>query len=238
MLNRIRVVLVNTSHPGNIGSAARAMKTMGITRLVLVAPVEFPSVKAIDMSAGADDVLANAQVVSSLEEAVADCTLVVGTSARFRRIPWPLFTPKQMAEKVAAEPETSDIALVFGREQSGLTNDELEKCHYHIHIPANPDYSSLNLAMAVQVATYECRMASLGEIDFSEDWDYPKASNDMMEQYFAHLEKVFTELDFIKAAAPRKSMTRLRRLFLRARPDIMEINMLRGMLTAIEDKKL
>lgn len=236
MLNRVRIVLVNTSHPGNIGSAARAMKTMGLTEMVLVNPVSFPHPKAGEMSAGADDVLDQARVVGSLAEAIADCTLVVGTSARFRRIPWPLLTPRQMADKVKAEPESGKTAIVFGREQSGLTNEELESCHCHIHIPANPDYSSLNLAMAVQIAAYELRMASLGDVDFSDHWDYPPASADMMEQYFEHLERVFTQLDFIKANAPRKSMTRLRRLYFRARPDVMEMNMLRGMLTAIEDQ--
>ncbi|HEU5280430.1 MAG TPA: tRNA (cytosine(32)/uridine(32)-2'-O)-methyltransferase TrmJ [Gammaproteobacteria bacterium] len=235
MLSRIRIVLVNTSHPGNIGSAARAMKTMGINQLTLVAPEAFPHQKAVELSAGATDILDQAVVVNTLEEAVADCTLVVGTSARFRRIPWPLLTPRQMADKVKAEPETGLTAIVFGREQSGLTNEELERCHCHIHIPANPDYSSLNLAMAVQIAAYELRMASLGEIDFSQDWDFPPASAESMEQYFEHLERVFTTLDFIKTNAPRKSMTRLRRLFYRARPDIMEMNMLRGMLTSIED---
>lgn len=235
MLNRIRIVLVNTSHPGNIGSAARAMKTMGINELSLVNPLSFPHQKADELAVGAIDILKNARVVGSLAEAVSDCEYVVGTSARFRRIPWPLLTPKQMADKVASLPETTKIAVVFGREQSGLTNEELEACHSHIHIPANPEYSSLNLAMAVQIVAYELRMKSLGELDFSKDWDFPPADANAMEQYFDHLERVYTQLDFIKANAPRKSMTRLRRLYFRAHPDVMELNMLRGMLTAIED---
>lgn len=234
MLNRIRIVLVNTSHPGNIGSAARAMKTMGLSDLALVDPVSFPDKKAIEMAVGADDVLARAMITDSLAAAVADCQYVVGTSARLRRIPWPLLTPRQMAEKITTLPESTRIAIVFGREQSGLTNEELEMCHSHIHIPANPEYSSLNLAMAVQIAAYECRMASLGESELSQAWDYPLADSAGMEQYFEHLERVYTALDFIKANAPRKSMTRLRRLYFRAKPDIMELNMLRGMLTAIE----
>lgn len=235
MLNRIRIVLVNTSHPGNIGSAARAMKTMGLKDLCLVDPLSFPHPKAEEMAVGASDLLTNARVVGSLAEAVADCQFVVGTSARFRRIPWPLLTPKQMTEKAASLPEDTQIAVVFGREQSGLTNDELEACHAHIHIPANPDYSSLNLAMAVQIVAYEFRMMSLGELDFSQDWDFPPADAAAMEKYFEHLEQVYTKLDFIKANAPRKSMTRLRRLYFRAHPDVMELNMLRGMLTAIEE---
>ena len=147
----IRIVLVNTSHPGNIGGAARAMKNMGLSRLYLVAPQEYPSDKAVWRSAGATDVLDDAVVVETLDEAIAGCSLVVGTSARERRIPWPLLDPRQCGESVWAEAGSHEVAIVFGREDRGLTNDELQKCHYHVAIPANPDYSSLNLAMAVQI---------------------------------------------------------------------------------------
>jgi tRNA (cytidine32/uridine32-2'-O)-methyltransferase len=236
MLDRIRIVLINTSHPGNIGSAARAMKTMGLTELYLVAPKQFPHPKAVEMASGAGDILDQAVVVATLEEAVADCTLVVGTSARERTIPWPLLTPRAMAEKVRQEAPEAQTAIVFGREQSGLTNEELERCHLHIQIPANPAYSSLNLAAAVQVVAYELRIASLDGAACSEEWDYRLATADEMERLFNHLEQMLIAIDFLKLSAPRKLMTRLRRFFFRARPDVMEMGIFRGMLAAIEDK--
>jgi tRNA (cytidine32/uridine32-2'-O)-methyltransferase len=236
MLNRIRIVLVNTSHPGNIGSAARAMKTMGLSELYLVAPEAFPHPKAVEMAAGADDVLSSAIVVNTVEEAVADCHLVIGASARSRNIPWPLLSPRAMTEKMKQEAPDNQIAILFGREQSGLTNDELQRCHLHVQIPANPDYSSLNLAAAVQVMAYELRVASLDETTLTEEWDYRLATADEMEKFFTHLQDVLIEIDFLKMSAPRKLMTRLRRLFLRTRPDVMEMNILRGMLTAVQEK--
>lgn len=236
MLARTRIVMVNTSHPGNIGAAARALKTMGLAELYLVAPQQYPHDKAREMASGAGDILDNAVVVETLEEAIHDCTLVIGTSARFRRVPWPLVTPREMAEKVRDEASASKTAILFGREQSGLTNDELQRCHLHVHVPANPDYSSLNIAAAVQVMTYELRMASLGESALTEEWDYRVATADEMERYFEHLEEVMVAIDFLKPSAPRKLMTRLRRLYLRTRPDVMEMNILRGILTAIQEK--
>jgi tRNA (cytidine32/uridine32-2'-O)-methyltransferase len=236
MLDRIRIVLVNTSHPGNIGSAARAMKTMGLSELYLVGPKEFPHQKADEMSSGADDILKSAIVVQTLEEAIADCTLVVGTSARSRTIPWPLLAPRQIAEKVRQEDITGRTAFVFGREQSGLSNEELQTCHLHMQIPANPDYSSLNLAAAVQVVAYELRVASLDVLAVAEEWDYRLATNDEMEHLFQHIQDVMIQIEFLKMNAPRKLMTRLRRFFLRARPDVMEANIFRGMMTAISEK--
>lgn len=235
MLDRTRIVLINTSHPGNIGSAARAMKTMGLSELYLVAPVEFPHPKAVEMAAGASDILDQAVVVDTLDEAIADCTLVVGTSARMRAIPWPLLTPREMVEKVKREAPNSQTAILFGREQSGLSNDELQRCNIHISIPANPDYSSLNISAAVQVVAYELRVASLDQAALSEEWDYRLATADEMEKFFTHLQEVLIEIDFLKMNAPRKLMTRLRRMFLRTRPDVMEMNILRGMLTAVQD---
>jgi tRNA (cytidine32/uridine32-2'-O)-methyltransferase len=235
MLDRIRIVLVNTSHPGNIGSAARAMKTMGLSDLYLVAPAQFPHPKAREMAVDAADVLENAVVVNTLSEAIADCTLVIGTSARMRTIPWPLLTPREMAHKIKQEAPTSETAILFGQEQSGLTNEELQRCHLHMQIPANPHYSSLNLAAAVQVVAYELRVASLNDVACPDEWDYRIATVDEMEKFFAHLQAVLIEIDFLKMNAPRKLMTRLRRLFSRARPDVMEMNMLRGMLTAVQD---
>jgi tRNA (cytidine32/uridine32-2'-O)-methyltransferase len=234
MLEQIRMVLVQTSHPGNIGAAARALKTMGLYNLCLVAPLQFPHDKALEMASGAADILAQAQVAATLQEAIADCTLVIGTSARLRTIPWPLLTPRAMAERVRQEPAASKIAIVFGREQTGLTNEELQHCHLHVHVPANPDYSSLNIAAAVQVIAYELRMASLGDKVGQAEWDYPLATADDMEKFFTHLQTVLIEIDFLKMSAPRKLMTRLRRFFFRARPDVMEMNIFRGMLAAIQ----
>jgi|SRR5579885_275788 tRNA (cytidine32/uridine32-2'-O)-methyltransferase len=237
MLDRIRIVLVNTSHPGNIGSTARAMKTMGLSDLVLVSPQQFPHPKAVEMASGASDILDQAVVVETLDEAIADCQLVVGTSARMRTIPWPLLMPREMAEKVKNESPDSQTAILFGREQSGLSNEELQRCHLHIHIPANPEYSSLNIAAAVQVVAYELRIASLDQTAVADEWDYRLATADEMEKFFTHLQEVLVEIDFLKLNAPRKLMTRLRRMFLRTRPDVMEMNILRGILTAIQEKK-
>lgn len=159
MLQNIRIVLVETSHTGNMGSVARAMKTMGLTNLWLVNPLVKPDSQAIALAAGASDVIGNAQIVDTLDEALAGCSLVVGTSARSRTLPWPMLDPRECGLKSVAEGQHAPVALVFGRERVGLTNDELQKCHYHVAIAANPEYSSLNLAMAVQVIAYEVRMA-------------------------------------------------------------------------------
>jgi tRNA (cytidine32/uridine32-2'-O)-methyltransferase len=239
LLDNIRVVLVNTSHPGNIGGAARAMKNMGLTQLYLVAPKDYPADRAQWRAAGALDVLEGAVVVETLDEAVGDCGLVVGTSARGRRIPWPLFTPREFGEKAIAEAGTHAVAVVFGREDRGLTNDELHKCHYHVHIPSNPDYSSLNLAAAVQVLSYEVRMALLtfeaGKKPHFDDWDVPPAQHKDLEMYFEHLEETMIQIGFFTPENPRQTMTRLRRLYNRIRMDKMELNIMRGMLTAIQN---
>jgi tRNA (cytidine32/uridine32-2'-O)-methyltransferase len=211
------------------------MKTMGLSELYLVGPAEFPHPKAVEMASGASDILDQAVVVDTLDEAIADCTLVIGTSARMRAIPWPLLTPREMVEKVKREAPNSQTAILFGREQSGLSNDELQRCNIHISIPANPDYSSLNISAAVQVVAYELRVASLDQAAISEEWDYRLATADEMEKFFTHLQEVLIEIDFLKMNAPRKLMTRLRRMLLRTRPDVMEMNILRGMLTAVQD---
>lgn len=236
--DNIRVVLVNTSHPGNIGGVARAIKNMGMGRLYLVAPKDFPADRAVWRAASALDVLDNAVVVESLDEAVAGCGLVIGTSARGRRIPWPLFNPRECGERVWQEAAVHDVALVFGREDRGLTNDELHKCTYHVHIPSNPDYSSLNLAAAVQVLCYEVRMASLvdeeGKLPPLDSWDVPPAKAQDLEMYFQHLEQALVDIDFHDRDNPRQTMTRLRRLYGRIRLDEMELSILRGVLTAIQ----
>jgi len=238
MKTNIRIVLVNTTHPGNIGAAARAMKNMCLGRLYLVEPQGFPCAEATARASGADDVLANAVVCESLEQALDGCHFVVGASARSRRISWPVENPRQMAARVMQESQQGDVALVFGREHSGLTNEELEKCHYLVHIPTNPDYSSLNLAAAVQVLCYELMLFSPDENSQLEDEARDLASADEMESFFEHLEQTLVELEFLDANHPRKLMRRLRRFFNRARPDKTEMNILRGVLSAAQGKKL
>lgn len=238
LLPRIRIVLVETTHPGNIGAAARAMKNMGLSSLYLVSPREFPSDKAIWRAASAADVVNSAHVVSSVDEAIGDCQLVIGTSARDRRIPWPLVDPVECAEKVWSEAGAQrEVAILFGRESRGLKNEELQKCHYHVNIPTSSSYSSLNLAMAVQVICYEVRKASATAIDSDENrWDMEFASASDLEYFFEHLESTLVQLNFHDPDSPRQLMTRLRRLFNRIRPDQMEIQILRGMLTAINQQ--
>jgi tRNA (cytidine32/uridine32-2'-O)-methyltransferase len=237
MLNNIRIILVNTSHPGNIGSAARAMKTMGLSSLYLVSPQQFPHQKANELAAGALDVVQNAIVVETLDEAIADCSFIVGTSVRSRTIPWPMLMPREFAEKAREEAATQKIAILFGREQSGLTNEELHRCHFHVQIPSSPEYGSLNLAAAVQVIAYELRVASLAETSIAMDWDYDWATAAQMESFYEHLERVMIEVDFLNPEVPRQLMTRLRRLFSRARLDVMEMNILRGLLASVEKFK-
>lgn len=237
--SNIRIVLVNTSHPGNIGGAARAMKNMGLERLYLVEPQDFPSDQAVWRAAGATDVLDNAVVVQSLDEAIAGCSLVVGTSARERRIPWPLLDPRQCGESVWNESHQHEVAIVFGREDRGLTNEELHKCNYHVHIPSNPEYSSLNLATAVQVITYEVRMAYLLATENNtlpqHQWDFPPADAQALETFYTHIEDTLVQLDFLDKDNPKQTMTRLRRLFNRVRMDQMELNIFRGVLTAMQN---
>ena len=241
----VRIVLVETTHPGNIGAAARAMKNMGVTELVLVNPLDFPNEKAIFRSASAEDVVRSARVVATVEEAVADCQLIIGTSARNRRIPWPMLTPRSCGEKVSqAAARNEKVALMFGRESRGLKNEELQKCHFHVNIPTGKAYSSLNLAMAVQVICYEVLQANLADSspeDPAEDaaWDMPPADAAAVEHFFEHLESTLIQVGFHDPDNPRQLLTRLRRLFNRIQPDQMEINILRGFLSAINklDKK-
>jgi tRNA (cytidine32/uridine32-2'-O)-methyltransferase len=237
--DRIRIVLVGTQHPGNIGSAARAMKTMGLSRLVLVAPERAPDADSYALAAGADDVLASATIHPTLAAAVADCRLVLGCTARSRRIALEELEPRAAgARVVAAAASGSEIAVVFGRERTGLTNDEYELCHTAIHIPANPAYSSLNLAMAVQVMSYEIRLAMLAAAPASigeeaareEERREPPASHAEMEGFFAQLADTLDAIDFHKGRAPESAMRKLRRLFLRAHPDTREVRILRGVL--------
>lgn len=230
----IRIVLVATSHPGNIGSTARAMKTMGLSKLYLVSPKSFPDQQAKDLAAGADDVLARAVVTNSLDEALKGCKLVFATSARPRGISLPGLTPAGCAQLVGEQADDTEIALMFGRENSGLTNEELLRSHYHVNIPANPDYSSLNLSQAVQILAYELRMNHLepqAEVELQAD---RLATADEIEQFYIHLREVMIAIDFLKSTKPtRRLQQRIRRLFNRARLEYKEITILRGMLTQI-----
>jgi len=237
--DKIRVVLVNTSHPGNIGAAARALKNMGLHQLYLVEPKDYPANQAVWRAANAVDVLDSAIVVKDLDAAIAGCSLVVGTSARERRIPWPLMNPRECGIRVWQEAAEHDVAIIFGREDRGLTNEELHKCTYHVHIPSNTDYSSLNIACAVQVLCYEIRMASLadknGSLPSFNEWDQPPAKIKDLELYFEHLEQVLVDINFHDRENPRQTMARLRRLYGRIRLDEMELSILRGVLTAVRN---
>ncbi|CAM3567390.1 tRNA (cytosine(32)/uridine(32)-2'-O)-methyltransferase TrmJ [Parendozoicomonas haliclonae] len=235
MFDSIRIVMLRTWHPGNIGSALRAMKTMGLARLILVDPHQFPHPEVATMAAGADDLIDSVEVVSSLEEAIAGCRLVVGTSARSRSFPWPMLTSRECGEKLVQESATGDVALVFGQETSGMTNDELQQCHFHVSIDANPDYPVLNVASAVQILCYEIKQASLIEQppvkEEHDDTVYPDTRQ--MDQFYEQLELALGDINFIIRQHPGKIMTKLRRFFNRARPEQEELNILRGVLSRV-----
>ncbi|WP_454829866.1 RNA methyltransferase [Pseudoxanthomonas wuyuanensis] len=231
---RIRIVLVGTQHPGNIGAAARALKTMGLSRLVLVAPENYPSDEAFRRAAGADDLLADAAVVATLAEAVADCRFVLGCTARSRRVALEELMPRQAAERAVDRAGEGEVALVFGRERTGLSNEELQLCHASVHIPANPDYSSLNLAAAVQVLAYELRLALLALTPVpaaARAGREAPASHAQLEGFFAQLGDTLDDVDFHKGRAPDSAMRKLRRLFLRADLNEQEVRLLRGVLS-------
>lgn len=237
---KVRIVLVATSHPGNIGATARAMKNMGLGQLVLVTPKVWPALEALSMAGSALDVIDNTRVVESLQDAIADCQLVIGTSARLRNMPVPLLDPEACAATVVRHMETQQVALVFGREASGLSNEELHLCHYHVHIPVSEAYPSLNLAAAVMVLCYELRKAALarmeeGTVAPAPDWDQEPATMEELERYLDHLDQVLVRLQFHKSDNSTQLLRRLRRLYQRIRPDRMEINILRGILTATEE---
>ena len=230
----IRIILLGTSHPGNIGAAARAMKNMGLQELVLVNPWHFPHADATARASGAQDVLEAARVVETLEEAIADCVYVAGASARSRSIGWPSLMPRECAAKLLTESTGGKVAILFGPEKSGLTNEHLDRCNTLLTIPTNPDFGSLNLAMAVQVMTYELRVTAGVEDFLPSDDKVPLASGEELEYFFGHLEQVLKDSEFLDPDNPRQLMRRLRRLFARAEPDKNEINILRGMLTALD----
>ncbi len=236
-LERIRIVLVNPVHAGNIGGVARAMKNMGLRDLWLVAPQRFPDPEASWRAAAAVDVLESARVVASLGEAIADCALVVGSSARDRRIPWPLATPRDCAQAVLEVAARQPVALLFGREDYGLSNEDLQRCNLHVNIPSDPAYSSLNLAMAVQVLAYELFTAAQARQQSAAPapaWDQPLATADELERLAVHFEQTAIALGFLDPQRPRQLMPRMRRLFGRSRMDAMEMNILRGLLAAMD----
>ena len=229
----IRIVLVGTTHPGNIGAVARAMKNMGLDDLALVEPRYFPHEEATARASGADDLLENAKVHETLADAVADCVYVAGASARSRAINWPCLDARDAAARLIRESAAGPVAAVFGPEKTGLSNADLDHCDSLLSIPANPEFSSLNLAMAVQVVTYELR-AARAEKQPEYEPDAPLATAGALESFYEHLEKVLLDVEFLDPDNPRHLMRRLRRLFVRARPDENEVNILRGILTAVE----
>ena len=235
-LNSVKIVLVGTTHPGNIGAAARAMKNMGMKNLSLVEPKEFPSDVAIYRSKAANDILEHAQVFNTLEEAISDCELVIGTSARGRKVPWPILNPKEAAEEVSRSSSHHKIAIIFGREDRGLTNEELGLCNLHVNIPTDPDYSSLNLAQAVQILVYEIRQAILGEQEDKDYWDVELANNDQTELLINHMDELMQQVEFYDVDNPRKLLLRVRRFFKRSRIDVMETNIFRGLFATIQKR--
>ena len=238
MFSNIRVVLVDTSHPGNIGAAARGMKNMFLDRLYLVRPKHYPSAEATARASGADDVLAAAVVCETLDQALTGCGLVLGMSARLRKLPWPLLDAREGGKLAVAESACTEVALVFGNEHAGLSNEELDRCNYLVHIPANTAYSSLNLGAAVQVLAYEVMMAEREGIEPVRDGQEGEklASADEMERFYEHLQRVLVEIAFLDPDNPRHLMRRMRRLFGRSHVDQNEMNILRGILTAVETK--
>ncbi len=248
LFQRLRFVLVETSRPGNIGSAARAMKTMGFSELVLVNPRQADPLndeEAIALASGATDVLSGARIVGSLDEALSGCNYSVALSARLREFSPPLYEPRALAHRLAAEMAANDklqAALVFGNERFGLSNEQVEKCGAMVSVPANPAYSSLNLSQAVQVLAYECRMAALAGMPGttaapSTGFKGELASAEQVEGMFRHLEQALIDIDFLDPDNPRKLMPRLRRLFSRTQLETEEVNILRGIATQLIEKR-
>lgn len=249
-LSHVRIVMVNTTLPANIGSALRAMKTMGLSKLVLVAPKTYPHPDIDALAAGATDLIKQIEIVETLADAIKDCHLVFGTSARSRTIPWPLLDARPAAEKSisAVVNDQQEVAVVFGREDRGLTNEELAMANYHVTIPVNTDYGVLNVAQAIQVICYEMRMATLAAVESAEDeaatmpvtdtesmqWDEPLVTHEQMEQFYPHIEKMLAEIEFLDPKNPRLLPLRLRRFFGRIQLDRMEYHLLRGIFSRVQ----
>ena len=249
-LSHVRIVMVNTTLPANIGSALRAMKTMGLCKLVLVDPKTYPHPDIDALAAGATDLIEQIEVVEQLEDAIADCHLVFGTSARSRTIPWPLLDARPAAEKSlnAVTQHGQNVAIIFGREDRGLTNEELALANYHVTIPVNEEYGVLNVAQAIQVICYEMRMAAIDIVGKVADpeatmqvtdseamqWDEPLVNHEQMQQFYPHLEKMLAEIEFMDPKNPRLLPLRLRRLFGRIQLDRMEYHLLRGIFSRVQ----
>ncbi|TAN85160.1 MAG: RNA methyltransferase [Gallionella sp.] len=229
MLNNIRVVLSHTSHPGNIGAAARAMKTMGLRHLYLVNPRHFPDPQADAMAAGADDLLRDAVVCGSIDEALQGVVFTVAMTARLRDISIEVKSPREAMPLLLQQAAAQPVALLFGTEMSGLTNEEMGKAQVLVNIPADPDFSSLNLAAAVQVMGYELNVAAQGDIPVAPETR--PAPHEQVEGLFEHMEKTLLEIGFFTTQNPARLMQRLRRLYARARLEPEEINILRGILS-------
>ncbi len=240
MLGRVRIVLSHTSHPGNIGAAARAMKTMGLSRLVLVNPKRFPDPEAVSRAVGADDVLDRAVVCSSLDEALSGCVFALAASARHRSLGPEPMQAREAAPVVLSRAAEGDVALVFGNETAGLSNAEVQRCQATAFIPANPEYTSLNLGAAVQLLCYELRLAAFAGrppvITKTIPFASPLATNDDVERFYAHLERVMIATEFLDPTQPKRLMPKLRRLFGRSELERDEINILRGVLDAVEKR--
>lgn len=239
----VRIVLIETSHPGNIGAVARAMKTMGLDDLSLVSPKSFPDDAATARASGADDILARASLAADLPTAIGDCSFVVGASARSRGGRWPVVDPRRCAAEIASRLPDQQVAIVMGPEQSGLTNQDLQRCHALVQIPTAPEYGSLNLAMAVQVICYEVRMAMLersveaGLLSMPEQREAPPATAAEIEGFYAHLEDLLSRSGFLRPDHPKQLKRKLRRLFMRADLDRNEINILRGALASLDPER-
>lgn len=236
LLTNIRIVLVRPTHPGNVGATARAMKNMSLRSLYLVAPENFPSPQATDRAVGAEDLLQNAILTASLDEALKDCQLVIGTSARIRRIEWPALDPETCARRLVDGAQHGPVALLFGQERTGLLNAELDRCHFVVTIPADKEYSSLNLACAAQILAYEIyRVAHVGTTaSAAEAREGTPVSNEDLQRLYRHLEEVLQQIGFLDPHHPRLLMRRLVRLFNRVGLDHNELNILRGILTAVQ----
>ena len=237
MLDNIRIVLVKTFHPGNIGSTARAMKNMGLTRLYLVDPKDFPSFEASQMASSATDILKEAVVVDSLADALQGCSLVVGTTARMRSVQWPQIDSRECGELLVTEGQDKEVALVFGRERTGLHNDELELCQYLVNIPTGEEYTSLNVAQAVQVLCYDILMASRSgqekAVAGNKDPKDREATSDQLEGMYDHMFDTMQSLDFFGERNPEHVMRRMRCMFGRARPTVREVQIMRGLFSSV-----
>ena len=230
MFENVRIILVEPQHPGNIGASARAMKNMGFNDLRLVSPKRFPDPQADWRAAGAIDLLENSAIYSTLNKAIADCQLVIGTSARVRNIPRPSIFAKDLPDLISRYPTNLKVAILFGRESSGLTNDELQFCHYHLQIPSDEGYPVLNLAMALQIVVYELFISVSGKLQKEPEWDRAIASSGEVDMMLEHLEQVLFESEFLDSENPGKTLVRLRRMFMRIHLDETEVQVMRGVL--------